>query len=151
MSPVPERPTEQELLEHNTTHSPPQAWCPHCAKAMARNDPHKRERKEVPDVEAELKEVPTLSVDLMYLYEKGEKPTLVAVDHDSGRVWSYALKDKTILQGNGWIQRRSAQDLENYGYKVLLSRKKIRISETPKHLSKQTQHAKRLDNTFFKD
>ena len=99
VSPVPERPTEQEVLEHNTTHSPPQAWCPHCAKATAKNDPHKRERREVPDVEAELKEVPTISIDLMYLYEKGAQPTLIAIDNESGRLWSYALRDKTILRG----------------------------------------------------
>ena len=67
VSPVPERPTEQEVLEHNTTHSPPRAWCPHCVKATAKNDPHRRERREVPDVDTELKEVPTISIDLMYL------------------------------------------------------------------------------------
>ena len=93
VSPVPGRPTEQEVLEHNTTHSPPQAWCPHCAKAMARNDPHKRERREVPDVEAELKEVPTISIDLVYLYEKGAQPTLITIDRESGRLRSYALKE----------------------------------------------------------
>ena len=60
---------------------------------------------------------PTISIDLMYLYEKGVKPTLVAVDHESGRVWSYALKDKTILGGTGWIQRRLAQDIDNAGHK----------------------------------
>ena len=63
-SPVPERPIEQEVLEHNTTHSPPQAWCPHCVKGRAKNEPHRRERREVPDVDAELKETPTISIDL---------------------------------------------------------------------------------------
>lgn len=95
VSPVPERPTEQEVLEHNTTHSPPQAWCPHCAKATAKSDPHRRERREVPDVEPEFKEVPTISMDLMYLYEKGGQPPLIAIDHESGRLWSYAPRDET--------------------------------------------------------
>ena len=53
----------------------------------------------------------------MYLYGKGNKPTLVAVDHESGRVWCYALKDETILGGSGWIQKRIAQDIDNAGHK----------------------------------
>ena len=34
VSPVPDRPTDEEVLEHNTTHSPPKPWCPHCTKAQ---------------------------------------------------------------------------------------------------------------------
>ena len=30
VSPVPERPTDAEVLEHNVTHSPAKPWCPHC-------------------------------------------------------------------------------------------------------------------------
>lgn len=45
------------------------------------------------------------------------KPTLAAVDHEGGRVWSNALEDKTILGGTGWIQKRLAQDIDNAGYK----------------------------------
>ena len=91
VSPVPDRPTDQEASEHNTTHSPPANWCPHCVKATGTNEAYRRTRREVPDVEAELTVIPTISIDLMYLYEKGERPTLVPVDHESGRVWSYAL------------------------------------------------------------
>ena len=65
-------------------------------KATSTNEPHRRIRKEGPDVEARPEVTPTISIDLMYLYEKGVKPTLVAVDHESGRVWNYALKDKSI-------------------------------------------------------
>ena len=81
------------------------------------NDPHKKIRREIPDVEAALDKVPTISIDLMYLYDKGSKPTLVAIDHESGRVWSYAMKDKNILSGDSWIQKRLAQDIENAGHK----------------------------------
>ena len=80
-------------------------------------DPHRSIRKDVPDVEVDLEGVLTISVDTMHLYETCKKQIFVAVDHDSGRVWSYALRGKTILQGNYWIQRRLAQDLENAGYK----------------------------------
>ena len=47
--------------------------------------PHRRIRKEVPDVEVVLDKVPTVSMDFTYLYEKGNRPTLVMVDHESGR------------------------------------------------------------------
>ena len=79
---VPERPTEEEVREHYTTHSPPQSWCPYCVKGRGTNDPHRRTRREVPDVETELKATPTISMDLMYLYDKGERPTLVATDQE---------------------------------------------------------------------
>ena len=42
---------------------------------------------------------------------------MVAIDHESGSVWSYAPKDKTNLGGSGWIQKRLAQDIDNAGHK----------------------------------
>ena len=67
--------------------------------------------------DADLEAVPIISMDLMYHYEKGERPTLVAFDHESGRVWSYALKGKTALGGNGWMQKRIAKDIDNADHK----------------------------------
>ena len=99
------------------THSPARQWCPHCVKRGAKNSSHRATRKEVPDVEADMIATATTSVDLMYLYEKGVKPTLVAIDHESGRVWSYAWKDKTFFGGTGWIQKRLAQDIDNAAHK----------------------------------
>ena len=69
------------------------------------------------DVEAVLDKVPAVSMDFTYLYEKGGQPTLVTADHESGRTWAYALQDKTILSGEGWIQRRVARDNGNVGHK----------------------------------
>ena len=117
VSPVPDRPIDEEVLEHNVTHSPPKPWCPHCTKAQGLRDPHKKVRKDVPDVEVAVGKVPTISFDLMYPYEKEKKPTLVRTDHESGRVWSYALTTKAVLSGDGWIQRRIAQDIDNVGHK----------------------------------
>lgn len=98
MSSVPDKPTEEEVREHNVTHSPEKQWRPHCVKGAAKNDPCKAERKEVPDIETDLKATPTISIDLMYLYEKRVRSTLVAADHESGRVWCYALKDKKNIE-----------------------------------------------------
>ena len=44
-------------------------------KGTARNDPHRRKREEVPDVEVSMDATPTVSIDLMYLYNKGERGT----------------------------------------------------------------------------
>ena len=79
-----------------------------------KRDPHKKVRKDVSDVEAIIDKVPMLSVAYMYLYEKAEKPTLLVADHDSGRAWTYALRDKAILLCDGWVQRRI---VDNAGHK----------------------------------
>ena len=46
ISPVPERPTDEEVRKHYTTHAPPKNWCPYCAKGRSTNDPHRKQRKE---------------------------------------------------------------------------------------------------------
>ena len=117
VSPVPERPIDEQVREHNVTHTPLVQWCPYCVKGTGRRDAHSKLRKDVPDVEAKIGEVPAISIDYMYLFEKGERPTLVMVDHDSGRVWSYAPKDKAIPSGEGWIQKRIVRDIDNCGHK----------------------------------
>ena len=58
VAPVPEKPTEEEVAEHNITHTPPKPWCPHCTRATATRDPHKRIRKDVPDIEVPIDRVP---------------------------------------------------------------------------------------------
>ena len=55
--------------------------------------------------------------DFMYLYGKGERPTLVTFERESGKVWSYALRDKSVLGGDGRIQRRVALEICNAGHK----------------------------------
>ena len=54
ISPVPDKPTEEEVREHNVTHTPPKPWCPYCTKGTATRDPHRTIRKDVPDVELSL-------------------------------------------------------------------------------------------------
>ena len=38
VSPVPERPTDEEVQEHNVTHTPPKPWCPYCVKGTGSPD-----------------------------------------------------------------------------------------------------------------
>ena len=60
VSPVPEKPTEEEVREHNVTHTPPKPWCPYCTKAFGLRDPHCRIKKEIFDVDVGLDGVPTI-------------------------------------------------------------------------------------------
>ena len=81
-------------------------------------------RKDVPDVAVEMDVVPTVSVDLMYLCDKEVGTIFVAVDHESGCVCRCALKDKAVVSGTGWIQRRVAQDIDNAGHTNIKIRKR---------------------------
>lgn len=81
ISPVPNRPAEEEFEEHNATHTPPKPWRPYCMMGAGARDAHARIRKD------------------MYLNEKGERPALVVVEHECGRVCAYALRE-------GCTQRR---------------------------------------------
>ena len=85
--PAPDRPTETEVKERNVSHTPHKPWCPYCTVATSKRDAHARIKKEVPDVEVPIDKVLTRSVDYTYLFDNGSRPTLVMVDHESGRTW----------------------------------------------------------------
>ena len=114
---MPDRLTEKEVREHNVTHTPPKPWCPYCVMGTGTRAAHSKLRQEVADVDVVSDKVPMISVDYIYLYEKWNKSTLVMVDDESGRTWAYALKGKTILSGEGWMQRRNARDIDKAGHK----------------------------------
>lgn len=116
---VPKCPAGWEVREHDITHTPPKLWCLYCAKATGSREPRPRIEKDVPDVEVAADKVPTISVDYMHLFGKGAKPSLVMIGHESSRVWAYALKDKSVLRGDGWIQRRIVRDIDNVGHKEI--------------------------------
>jgi len=40
--PVPSKPSEAEVRQHNLTHMPHQSWCPVCIKARGKDDRHLR-------------------------------------------------------------------------------------------------------------
>ena len=43
---APEEPSEKEREEHDMTHLPHQAWCPHCVAGKAPNEAHRRQEEE---------------------------------------------------------------------------------------------------------
>ena len=67
----PQQPTRSEIEEHELTHVPFREWCVHCCKGKSRNNAHKV-NKDKEDEEAN-NAVLTVSMDYMYLNDKGEK------------------------------------------------------------------------------
>lgn len=61
-------PTEKEVREHNLTHCPFRSWCPICAEAQGKEDPHYRSigaevNNEAPVVSMDYKELSEYSTD----------------------------------------------------------------------------------------
>ena len=80
-------------------------------------DSHARMSRDVPDVEAAMGKASTVSIDFMYLCEKGLRPTFLAIDNQSAKVCIYVFKDGSILLGDGWVQKHVALDIDNVGHK----------------------------------
>ena len=63
--------TKQETEHHEVTHIPYRAWCPHCVRGQASNNPRRKRAEEVVGHEAET--VPQISLDCKYLEETDEQ------------------------------------------------------------------------------
>ena len=124
---VPDKPTKDVWLRHQATHTPYAAWCRHCvaARMVRHQHPSKGRRKIfVKDTESLDGQPTTISIDYMYLHERTSQnkegtcnpPQLIMIDHKSGRVWSYRVPYKGILEGASWLPKRIVQDLDNCGY-----------------------------------
>ena len=76
--------TEKERCEHELTHMPFRAGCPHCVRGRGRNRPHLR-RRGCPEDELH---VPRVCLDYFFAgdsdHKAAENPILVMVDEDTG-------------------------------------------------------------------
>ena len=72
---VENKPTPEEVANHELTHLPFRSWCKHCVFGRAKADFHKR-------VEREKNEVPKISWEYMYMREnhEGVRPEVVEGD-----------------------------------------------------------------------
>ena len=122
-----EKPTNEEWLRHQATHTPFAPWCKHCLAARTTRYKHaaKGRRAVVArDAEGVDGKLVKVSIDYMYLRERAgstketsyNPPQLVMVDHGSGRVWAYRVPNKGIMDGASWLPKRIVQDLDNCGY-----------------------------------
>ena len=125
---APPQPTQEEWEQHQATHTPYKAWCPHCAAARAvRRKRPKRGRAGhvVPDVDDNTDGPIKLSIDYMYLHDRKKHdgdtphnpPYIVAIEHRHGRCWAYQVANKGAYGAAHWLPRRIVQDWDNNGFK----------------------------------
>ena len=57
----------KEWEEHMVLHTPFRAWCPHCVKGRAKNEPHWEKIKE------DKERIPVVALDYMWMKSKKDK------------------------------------------------------------------------------
>ena len=109
---APCRPTEEEVQEHNVCHIPFRAWCPHCVKGKAMNDPHMRDREEVG-------EFPTVSIDYCFLHigegEEMERLSSEVTRTNAGMPIVVTTDDKTGLVFADVVPRKGNDRMRSRG------------------------------------
>ena len=113
---VPAKPTEEERLEHEVTHTPPKPWCKYCMMGRGVRRAH---WSNVSDTEPKKGSVNKLSIDYMYLNDedgKKDQPQMVMVDHNHGRPFAYTVPKKGVLGLAEWVPIRMTRDIDNLGY-----------------------------------
>ena len=144
---APVKPTRNEWLQHQATHTPFAPWCRHCVAARAVRHAHPSKGRRtvmIRDTENAGDKPAKVSIDYMYLHERSGQgkgcnynpPQLVMVDHGTGRVWAYRVPNKGILEGAAWLPRRISQDLDNCGYKDI--RLQLKSDQDPAIVNLQT-------------
>ena len=69
-------PSPEEYNRHCATHLPYINWCPICVQAKKHNPPHKSKRYEG----EKYKYIPVISMDYMYMNEKGVLPKIAILE-----------------------------------------------------------------------
>ena len=126
---TPEEPTKEQLEKHQATHIPYVSWCKHCFTARAIRYHHTiggRKPMVVPDIETGVNGPTKFSIDYMYLHERigqlknmehNPRP-LIMIDHNRGRVWTYRVPNKGVLEGVAWLPKRVVLDMNNCGHEA---------------------------------
>ena len=73
-SPAPRTPSRMEREQHDLTHTPYRAWCPHCVRMRGRNTAHKK------NVKREKSWIPRISFDYFFFSQEDEHANK---NHDS--------------------------------------------------------------------
>ena len=96
---APEEPSEKDREEHEMTHLPYQAWCPHCVAGKAPNEAHRKQEAEEDKMIDEGK-VLRIGIDFWFMTdeenEKGQMPFIIMVDKQTKCHVSYPLGSKAV-------------------------------------------------------
>ena len=92
--PSPMTPSRQEREQHELTHTPYRAWCPHCVRARGRNRAHKANK------DPEKSTVPKIAFDYFFFSDEEEKanknPMIVMVDESTGEKYARGVEQKGL-------------------------------------------------------
>ena len=118
----PQEPTKQEIEDHELTHIPFRDWCVHCCKGKSRSNPHRTNKNKAEEDEENV--VTTVSMDYMYLTEKGEtvdhaikegaKPIMVVYDRKTKSIMGHLANNKGA--SDDWLVKNVITDIEDMGY-----------------------------------
>ena len=113
---TPMLPTQSEIDEHNVTHVPFRSWCPFCIRGRGLSSGHFAKKE--PDDQ----QIPTLSVDYMFLGDESSRDTdltvLVVRDRRTKSVWAHPVPAKGVE--NPFGARQLLKDVESTGYKRVI-------------------------------
>ena len=118
MSRVPAKlytPSPDEYNRHCATHIPYRNWCPICVQAKKRNPAHPSRK-----TNDKHKYVPVISMDYMYLNEKGDdinNPILAVHDSESEGVWAVFARRKGP---SAYTTKKVADIIKRLGYSKII-------------------------------
>ena len=111
-TPDPMLPTLPEIEEHNMTHLPYRAWCPHCVRGRGESHQHRRSP-------GEERTRPELSLDYCFIGKKDEKtqPIMVIRDRDTRMTCSFLVKEKGAA--DDYVIKRLMAFIKEVGYEAM--------------------------------
>ena len=136
----PGQPTQAQIDAHNLTHCPFEAWCSHCVRGQAPEDPHKR-KKHVEDEEADQgdeERIPKVAIDYCFMGSKGlvkdgewrdgegreidgveakDNPILAMQEDGAERIFAYPVVKKGAYEA---VVKLIVADIESMGKKKII-------------------------------
>jgi hypothetical protein len=102
---IPDKPSQKEIDEHETTHLPFQAWCQDCVSGRAKENPHWQQKDKQEKENADTGET-IVQVDFMFLKHKkdqNKKLTVLCAKVDGGpgiaaQLWSKSVADEYAVK-----------------------------------------------------
>ena len=113
--PTPAEPSAQEVREHELTHLPYRAWCPHCVRGKGKSMAHRAMDAE------QSHSVPHVSNDYSFLGQDDQKvmPVALVRDHASKTTFSHVVPHKGSEAG-AYPARQVAFSISQLGHKKLV-------------------------------
>ena len=95
----PGQPTQAQIDEHNLTHGQFEAWCSHCVRGQAPEDPHRRNKSEGEEeaVDGAGERIPKVAIDYCFMGSKGLVKDGEWRDGEGREIDGIEAKDNSIM------------------------------------------------------